>query len=104
MNYTKENEYKEKLIDLLLIVGGKLHFFDNYFTWKEDKEVMEGVFLETPDSMEISCWTLLNKTRPGKAKKEVIGDGWNTGDFYKKLYEHCIIENKKIYEIGCWCV
>lgn len=103
MNYPKENEYKEKLIDLLLILGGRLHFFDNYFTWKEEREVMTGVFLETPDSVEISCWTCKNRSYPGKIKKEIVDFGLDYLK-YEKLYEHCLIENKKIYEIGSWCV
>ena len=101
-------EYKEKLIDLLLILGGSLHFYDSYFPWNNNTELITGLYLETPDSTEISCWTIKNKTRPGKTRREVIkGKGWITeitNIFFKNLYEHSINENKKIYELGAWCV
>ena len=98
-------EYKEKLIDRLMMLGGKLHFYDSYFSWNNNTELITGLYLENPDATEISCWTIRNRTHPGKARREVIKEkGWITNIFFKNLYEHSINENKKINEIGCWCI
>lgn len=98
-------EYKEKIIDLLLWLGGKLYFFDDYFVYQDGDEerIIIEVFLESPDSMEISIRSLKRCTHPGKIKKSILNSGWDF-EMYKKLYEHCLRENKKINEIGCWCV
>lgn len=97
-----KNEQKEKLIDLLLMLGGRLHFFDDYFVLEERGEVITGIYLENPDSTEISCW-IRKRTTHSKIRKEQINFGWNY-IMYEKLYEHSLKEYKKIYEIGSWCV
>ena len=97
-------EYKEKLIDLLMMLGGKLHFFDTNFPWKNNQEFITGLYLENPDSTEICCWTARNRAYPIPRTEKIKGGGWGTALFYKNLYEHSINENKKINEIGCWCI
>ena len=99
-----EGEYKEKIIDLLLMLGGKLHFYDSYFSWKNNSEFIIGLYLENPDSIDICCWSVKNKTRPGKPRTEKIkmNGGWGATLFYKNLYEHLINENEKIRKFGAW--
>lgn len=106
-NYS-DSEYKEKIIDFLLMSGGRFWFYDEYFPWKYEnqEELIIELHLESPDSTEISCKSVKNRNtkvlRPRERLINIIG--WDNFTFYEKLYEHCLKENKKIYEIGCWNV